>query len=224
MTFENMSHRVTIIGAGIIGLTTACTLLKEYADADGLQLTIIAERFSPQTTGDVSAGYWELYGMESLDERTLSRAKFTYDVFMAEFFSDKAARAGLAKMTSYMIRNFSVGDQPSRAPAFADLVEHFRPMSDEEMKSFRHLKSTSGFAMSSIVVEMRKYLPQLHAFLLTDRRVKFVRRRVSSFDELKGQTDLIINCSGLAARSLVGDVNVRPARGQVNSPFIFLSC
>lgn len=80
---------------------------------------------------------------------------------------------------------------------------------------FQHLKSNTGFAMVTIAVEMKKYLPELQAYLLADRRVQFIRRKIHSLNELKGQADLIINCSGLASRWLVGDLSVRPARGQV---------
>ena len=65
-------YRITIIGAGIIGLTTACTLLKEYSTNENFQLTIISETFSPNTTGDVSAGCWQPYGFAKLDKKTSS--------------------------------------------------------------------------------------------------------------------------------------------------------
>jgi len=57
MSCSTNTDRITIIGAGIIGLTIGCTLLKEYATNENVQLTIISETFSPETTGNVSAGY-----------------------------------------------------------------------------------------------------------------------------------------------------------------------
>ncbi|CAF4446341.1 unnamed protein product, partial [Rotaria magnacalcarata] len=64
MSSSSNTHRITIVGAGIIGLTTACTILKEYAANENLQLTILSEKFSPETTGDISAGFWEPYGLD----------------------------------------------------------------------------------------------------------------------------------------------------------------
>ena len=41
------------------------------------------------------------------------------------------------------------------------------------------------------------------------------QRTVNHLEELGGTYDLIVNCSGLGARSLVGDQQVHPVRGQV---------
>ena len=42
--------RVTVVGAGIIGTTTAYRLKRRYPD---LQLRILAEKLSPHTTSDI---------------------------------------------------------------------------------------------------------------------------------------------------------------------------
>jgi glycine/D-amino acid oxidase-like deaminating enzyme len=220
MSPSNDTYRITIIGGGIIGLTTACTLLKEYATHENLQLTIISEAFSPNTTTDVSAGYWEPYGLEKIDERTLRWAGYTYNIFLSEFFSTKAARAGVSKMPSYVLQGFDgqnqTNGQKNVKPEYSELVRHFRLLDKHEITMFDHLKPTSGFVMSSVVVEMKKYLPQLYRFLAKDNRVKFIKKKIHSINELKDKADVVINCTGLASRYLVGDQTIRPARGQVN--------
>ena len=40
MSRSSDTYRITIIGGGIIGLTTACTLLKEYATNENLELRL----------------------------------------------------------------------------------------------------------------------------------------------------------------------------------------
>jgi len=50
---SNFEH-ILVIGAGVIGFTTALCLLKE-----GFQVTIIAEQFSPQITSNVAGALWE---------------------------------------------------------------------------------------------------------------------------------------------------------------------
>ena len=50
--------RVCVIGAGIIGLSTAYRLQDAAPDVD---ITIVSEEFSPNTTGDGSAGFWRPY-------------------------------------------------------------------------------------------------------------------------------------------------------------------
>ena len=206
--------RVAILGAGIIGLTTACTLLKEYSSHEHLRLTIIGEQFTPETTGDVSAGYWEPYGFDSLDDRILRWAGYTYDIFMSECFSSKAARAGVMKMPAYTLHGHDKMHQMK--PEYSTLVRHFRTLDAHEMKIFVHLKPISGFVMSTVTVEVRCYLRELQQFLARDPRVRFIPKKIHSFNELRDQTDLIIHCSGLGARQLANDLKVRPARGQVS--------
>lgn len=49
--------QIAIIGAGVIGTTTALRL-QECLSGDLVSITIFSEEFSPNTTGDVSAGLW----------------------------------------------------------------------------------------------------------------------------------------------------------------------
>ena len=49
------SKNVCVIGAGVIGLSTAYCLANCGAD---IQVTLISEKFSPDTTGDGAAGKW----------------------------------------------------------------------------------------------------------------------------------------------------------------------
>lgn len=223
MTQPRYKSHITIVGAGIIGLTTACTLLKEYSIHDELQLVIIGERFSPETTGDISAGYWEPYGFESYDDRLLKWAKYTYDIFLSEFFSNKADRAGIIKLSAYTLIGYQ-GDRQGKIfqrPAYAESVRHFRLLDSNEMKMFEHLNPTDGFVFSTIAVEVKFYLRELKEYLIGDRRVKFVQKRIDQLSDLNGQTDLVINCSGLGARHLANDPTVRPARGQVKHSNVF---
>jgi len=218
---DNLSYRVIIIGGGIIGLTTACTLLKEYASIENLQLTIISETFSPETTGDISAGFWEPYGLNLNDQRILGWGRYTYNIFMEEYFSTKAARAGVMKLAAYIIKS-EEGEEVTNSddfinPPYLPLVQHSRVLSNPEIRMFDHLGSVIGFVMSSVVTEVRRYLPQLQCFLEQDLRVKFIKKKICSLSELKDEADVVINCSGLGARDLVGDLTVRPARGQVRS-------
>ena len=54
--------KVGILGAGIIGLTSAIRIKEKFPDA---KIVVYANNFSPNTTSDVSAGYWEPYCLSS---------------------------------------------------------------------------------------------------------------------------------------------------------------
>lgn len=51
--------KIAIIGAGVVGTTTAIRLQELFGKR--ISLTLYSEEFSPKTTGDVSAGLWGPY-------------------------------------------------------------------------------------------------------------------------------------------------------------------
>ncbi|CAF0953164.1 unnamed protein product [Rotaria sordida] len=62
--------------------------------------------------------------------------------------------------------------------------------------------------MSSITIEISRYLSPLQCYLLQDSQVKFIKRKIYSLIELKDKADIVINCTGLASRDLVGDLTI----------------
>ncbi|CAF4416623.1 unnamed protein product, partial [Adineta steineri] len=163
---------------------------------------------------------WEIYGIENIDEQTLRRAGYTYNIFLSEYFSTKAAHAGIMKIPAYILHGYNnqnsdeIDHTTLVKPAQAELVRHFRWLDKHEISIFDHLKPTSGFVMSTITVEVKKYLLELQRFLTQNNRVKIIKKKIHSLDELKNTADVIINCSGITSKYLVGDETVRPARGQ----------
>lgn len=52
--------KVTVIGAGVNGLSCAVKIAEHFSPSH-VQVTLVSEDFSPNTTGDVSAGLWGPY-------------------------------------------------------------------------------------------------------------------------------------------------------------------
>lgn len=52
-------RKVLVIGAGVCGLTSAVQIAEFYPN--DVQVTLVSEKFSPDTTGDGSAGLWSPY-------------------------------------------------------------------------------------------------------------------------------------------------------------------
>uniref|UniRef100_F7F3Q4 D-amino-acid oxidase n=2 Tax=Macaca TaxID=9539 RepID=F7F3Q4_MACMU len=54
--------RVVVIGAGVIGLSTALCIHERYHSVlQPLDIKVYADRFTPLTTTDVAAGFWQPY-------------------------------------------------------------------------------------------------------------------------------------------------------------------
>jgi D-amino-acid oxidase len=75
--------RVVVIGAGVIGLTTALTLRRK-----GFPVTLVADRFAPRVTSIVAGALWEwppaVCGRHE-NEASLARAKDWCQVSYAAF-------------------------------------------------------------------------------------------------------------------------------------------
>lgn len=63
-----MKVKVGVVGAGIIGLTSALKILESV---DNVDVTILAESFTPQTTADVAVGLIEPYLIDTKPEEKL---------------------------------------------------------------------------------------------------------------------------------------------------------
>ena len=60
-----MAPHIAVVGAGVSGLSTA-VLAQERIP--GVRVTIISDKFSPHTTGDVSAGLWKPHCLKDTPE------------------------------------------------------------------------------------------------------------------------------------------------------------
>ena len=91
---------------------------------------------------------------------------------------------------------------------------HFftRQLSPKELEPFPEVKS--GYFFTTMQVDVSTYLPWLtNQFLSMGGKVK--QAKVTSLRDMVGQYDLVINCCGIGARTLVNDRDVIPIRGQV---------
>jgi D-amino-acid oxidase len=201
-----MSQRVTVVGAGVVGLTCAVRL----AEA-GHEVAVLARDLPLETTSAVAGGLWLPYLAEPADE-VARRARVTFTE-LARLAADpaEADRAGVRLVPGRLLAADGgprpVGtSRPPRPPAWAatldDLVR-LVPVADPTPVH------RSGWRVTLPLVDMLRYLPWLQARLVaaggTLTRLPVPR--------LPGR-GLVVNCTGVAARALAGDDAVHPVRGQ----------
>uniref|UniRef100_A0A3B5L347 D-aspartate oxidase n=1 Tax=Xiphophorus couchianus TaxID=32473 RepID=A0A3B5L347_9TELE len=192
--------RVVVVGAGVVGLSTAVCI------AESLPLcsvTLLAETFSPDTTSDGAAGIAFAAPFPDIPlERQRRWFKDSFDHLLAIAQSQHSPDAGVILSSGWQIFK----EVPAtKEPYWSDLVIGFRAMTDRELKRFPDHKF--GQAFTTVKCECSSYLPWLEErFRKAGGRVE--QRRVSSLQALGNSFDLIVNCSGLGSKALVGDAGV----------------
>ncbi|XP_012660833.1 D-aspartate oxidase [Otolemur garnettii] len=199
--------RIAVIGAGLVGLSTAVCV---STLAPRCSVTVISDVLSPDTTSDVAAGI--LIPHAYPDTPIHKQKQWFRETFDHLFSIANSAEAGDAGV--YLVSGWQIFQSlpTEEVPFWADVVLGFRKMTEAELRKFpRHV---FGQAFTTLKCEGPAYLPWL------EKRVKgsggqILTRRIEDLWELHPSFDIVVNCTGLGSRQLVGDETIFPVRGQV---------
>jgi D-amino-acid oxidase len=184
-----------VVGCGVIGLTAALRMRES-----GLDVRIVAAAPPPETTSSVAAALWLPYKAYP-EDRVLSWGKRTFEVF-----------EDLARVPESGVRmreGVELWREPVPDPWWASALPAVRRCAEDELPpGYR-----DGHSFTAPVVEMPIYLGYLMDRFI-DAGGYVERRGVSSLEELVDGR-VIVNCTGLGARELVGDASMVPIRGQI---------
>jgi D-amino-acid oxidase len=184
---------IAVIGSGVIGLTSAISLVKA-----GYRVTIYAREQPPHTTSDVAAAYWAPDAAWS-GGRMRQWALASLETF-STLVSDPASGIRLNWLYELAEEEF--------APPHGAL-----PLAVEEVPLGRFPPPWSGLKLRTVQIDVPVYMPWLYRrFLALGGTV--TPATITGWDELTGNHALIVNCTGLGAQALTGD-ELFPIRGQV---------
>ena len=211
---------MTVLGAGIIGATSAFRLKQKFPECE---LRVVAEELSPHTTSDIAAGYWEPHLDPDTDPALVtSWSGQTYSL-LADLASGRPVDS-LGSLGSEMratvrrVLGTTVDSEELGRPAWAGQVDQYRDLSHSDIEILGlepgPLPASQIFAASflSFTWETSKALPLFYAWL-KEQGVIITQRKVSSIAEL--EADIVINCTGLGSRDLLGDDRMFPVSGHV---------
>ena len=184
---------ITVIGSGVIGLSSALRL--QHA---GYQVRILT-RDLPQFTTSVAAGaVWS--GTDAFG-KSRQWAAGTLKRFLP---LTEQAGSGVT-----LQRMREVYAQPVADPWYRDLLPFFARVPQRIMPP--HMQD--GYLMDVPMVAPPLYLQNLHDEFAA-KGGTMETRTVASLDELQNEAALLVNCTGVGAREVANDTEVFPIRGQ----------
>lgn len=178
--------QVTVVGAGVIGLTTAL-----YLEERGVEVTVVAAATGEAITSAIAGAVWFPYQVGPADRVPRWAARTAS--WLSSLVADRDA--GVDVLTGYEIVDgdalpwWAAATAVERAPA---------PVAGSPM----------AWKFEAPRAEPARMLPWLEARL----KRPVARRVVERLDDEHG--DFVIDCTGLAARELASDELIYPLFGQ----------
>ncbi|XP_032856168.1 D-aspartate oxidase isoform X5 [Tyto alba] len=199
--------KVAVVGAGVIGLSTALCITETYPSCS---VTVLSDQFSPNTTSDVAAGMLipHTYPGTSIHvQKQWFKETFTY--LFAINNSAEVSEAGIHLVSGWQVFKNTPKEE---LPFWSDVVLGFRPMSGAELQKFPQHRF--GQAFTTLKCDCPPYLLWLEKRLKATG-IQMYTRKIADLWELHSEYNIVVNCAGIGAHQLVGDKKLFPVRGQV---------
>ena len=182
----------------------------------GYRVSIFADEIGQQTTSGAAAAIWYPYDAEPAD-KVIAWALATYHVLV------DLARDPQTGVSMIELRTFSrageiqipewahtLGAHKLRKPVIPSEVEQSLTLADAFPAEFQ-----SGFAISVPLTDTTIYLDYLaNRFRAAGGKING-DVRLDKLEDVDPAFDLIVNCAGIGAKTLVHDADLEPHRGQI---------
>jgi len=207
------------VGGGIIGTTSALSLKARWPT---LQIRLVAEKLSPDTTSDIAAGWWEPHlDPDTPSELVVRWSGETYHLLSSLSRGKVVEELGekLSHQMSKAVRMMSeieVDSQPGFLhPSWSSLVAAYRQLTKTDLEKLGLWEEgLHSHSYLSYTLEPSVALPLMYAWL-REREVTVETRKLENLEELENEADLVVNCCGLGAADLVDDKDMVPIAGHV---------
>lgn len=184
-----------MIGAGVIGLTTAVTLAEH-----GYRVQVRTAELPEHTTSWTAGALWGPWFVQPA-ERAWRWA--------AESLRVLTEQAGQLGTGVRLVSGMEASLTEHEPPQWLSLLPEARPCHAGELPDgYRY-----GVRYTAPLVTMPVHLPYL-VNRLREAGGALELGTVASLDEALGRAPIVVNCTGVGARALVDDLCVTPVRGQ----------
>lgn len=204
--------RVAVVGAGVVGLSTAVNILTSLPTAT---VTVIADQFASDTTSDGAGGFFRPYMPDIVKGVDPSLAEqWVRDSW--QFYHGLAVSPQGPESGNNLVPGICVYDKPMEEgySLLKSLVADFRVVPHEELQERNLGRYKYGYAFTTVVTQPPKYMAWLmKTFQAAGGRVQ--RRTVADLTQLASSYDLVVNCCGLRAEAVTSDTGCFPIKGQL---------
>ncbi|XP_059176387.1 D-aspartate oxidase-like [Physella acuta] len=202
--------KIAVIGAGVMGLSTAVNLQKLIPDA---KVTIIADKFGTDTTSTGAGGYFRPNMDDFHVEDKEMVTQWVKDSW--EFYSELAQSPSANESGQTLVSGTVVYNKPQESAysLLATLSYDFHQVSEDQLRRL-NLNYKYGYSFTTVITHTEKFCKWLTERFQAAGGV-IQKRKINDIKELAGEFDIVVNCCGLGARELVHDEKVYPVRGHL---------
>jgi len=190
-------RHITVVGSGIIGLSTAVLLQQS-----GFRVRILSHAHPMQTTSSKAAAIWFPYEAEPIEKvNTWSGISFRQYEAQMKFES-----------TGISLISILILAKPDTNTSW------IQQLPAASIRAARRDELPRGFVLGYVVTVPLIPPPQYLIYLLGQFREMggvYEEGRITSLQELSQADDLVVNCTGLGAREICQDTQLYPIRGQL---------
>jgi D-amino-acid oxidase len=187
---------VVVVGAGVIGLTTAVVL----AEA-GFSVSVLTREHPASTTSAAAGAMWGPYLVEPRDR---------VEVWAADSLRAFTRLAQVPGTGVRLVPGVEASRTASAPPDFLVMLDDVRDCEPGELPD----GFVTGWRYTVPLIDMDAYLPYL-CDRLAAAGGSLHQQAVASLDQAASLAPVVVNATGIGARDLAGDSELTPIRGQL---------
>ncbi|MEL7431069.1 MAG: FAD-dependent oxidoreductase [Chlamydiota bacterium] len=202
------SNRIAVLGAGVIGLSTAYELLNL-----GYDVTIYADEFSPNLTSDIAIGIWSPPSLK----RISSSEKKQVIKRMLEVSTERYLQLATAEEPEFLgvgfIDDYSFKNQSAEKLSYFE--SNFHGEKNKVAVQFDNGLRKIGRVKKILTIDRQLFFKDL--FNKVERlNASIVQRHLENIqDILDLEENIIVNCTSFGSEKLFNDQEFLPIRGHI---------